>query len=100
MVENWQLDYQSLLLQNLSFKRKLAMMPQIRVKNVSEELDLARELFMNRNTKANYDRRSKISQISTDKPLDLSIMSKLNESAFDGSSAYQSFLKDKLDLQE
>ncbi len=36
--------------ENLELKRKIAMMPQIRIKNVSEELELAKKLFIKKAT--------------------------------------------------
>lgn len=45
-----QIKIQKCVYENLEMKRKIAMMPQIRIKNVSEELELAKKLFIKKTT--------------------------------------------------
>eukprot|EP00347_Sterkiella_histriomuscorum_P010691 403375295 len=44
-MENKKQQFQNILVQNISQKRKIALMPKIRIKNVSAELDMAKQLF-------------------------------------------------------
>ncbi|CDW88087.1 kelch motif family protein [Stylonychia lemnae] len=103
IIDSRQKEYQNLMIQNISNRRKIALMPQIRVKNLSQDLDVAKELFMNKNQKSkNQDDQTPLNKKLTSS-FDIqepSVARQLKDKSFESQSVYQSFIKEKMDMKE